>query len=164
MSGAPWFKMFPRDWISGTRGLSDRARGVYIDLIVRIHDLGRPLDHDERDLCRYLGYRDHRQLRPILKELTDAGKIEIKNGLITNGRAMNDVAKYNSYQKAGKKGGRPKKKDKNGTSGRPAGDQRATSGRTQGGGIKEKQHVSDNPPEARSQIPYLKIRAQAPIQ
>ena len=66
---------------------------------------------------------------------------------------MDDVAKYNSYQEAGKKGGRPKKKDKNATSGRPAGDQRATSGRTQGGGFKQKQRTSKNPPEARSQKP-----------
>ncbi|CCG40879.1 DUF1376 domain-containing protein [Magnetospirillum molischianum] len=55
MSGLFKFDFYTRDWISGTRELSDRARGVYVDLLVRMYDLGRPLDYDESDLCRFLG-------------------------------------------------------------------------------------------------------------
>ncbi len=48
MPGLFRFDFYPRDWVSGTRELSDRARGVYIDLLCRMYDLGRDLDYDEK--------------------------------------------------------------------------------------------------------------------
>ena len=162
MTGLTWFKFYPRDWISGTRGLSDRARGVYIDLLARMYDLGHGLDHDEKDLCRYLNYRDHRQLRPVLRELLDKGKIRLVDGLLINDRAMDEIALADQRSADGKKGGRPPKSAREGhqkgTNGRPAGDQRVTSGRTQGGGFKEKQTLSRNPPEPEPETRYQKER------
>lgn len=34
MSDMPWFKFFPADWLSGTRGLTATEAGVYIMLVV----------------------------------------------------------------------------------------------------------------------------------
>ena len=34
MSGLPWFKFFPKDWFLDTRDLSQRAKGIYVDLFV----------------------------------------------------------------------------------------------------------------------------------
>ena len=74
MAGLSRFDFYPRDWISGTWGLSDRARGVYIDLLARMYDLGRPLDYDPKELCRFLRYRDRRQLNPRRPSHPRAGR------------------------------------------------------------------------------------------
>jgi len=143
MTGLPWFKFYSRDWISGTRGLSDRARGIYVDLLARIYDLGRPLDYDERDLCRFLGYRDRRQLASVLNELVAAGKITIADGKITNGRAMAELAKSDRQREAGKKGGRPKTASRTA----PDGDLDAILRPSHGGDFEQNQVNSENPPE-----------------
>lgn len=105
--GLTRFDFYPRDWISGTRTLSDRARGVYVDLLAVMYDRGGAVKDDERWLCRFLGYRDARQLRPVIAELIREGKIEISDGWITNRRATQEIQKANERIDAGKKGGRP---------------------------------------------------------
>ena len=143
MAGLSRFDMYPRDWISGTRELSDRARGAYIDLLCRMYDLGRHLDHDERELCRFLGYRDHRQLRPVLDELITKGKIILDGGKLFNARTMREIEAAQQKIAAGKKGGRPRK---SGTSEAPARHQRASSDHFQGASIEENQGDNKNPP------------------
>lgn len=146
MSGRPWFRFFPRDWISGTRGLSDRARGAYIDLLARMYDLGRQLDYDERDLCRFLGYRDKQQLGPVIKELIDAGKIIVEDGKLSNERFQREMAAMDQATSNGKKGGRPAKQM---DQGHPPGAIPGTPPGTQprGTSSEENQVISRNPPE-----------------
>ena len=134
MSGLSRFDFFPRDWLSGTQSLSDRARGVYIDLLARMYDLGHPLDNDTKDLCRFLRYRDYRQLNPVLRELIEAEKIIVNgDGLLTNERFERELGAANLHIENSKKGGaaKAKKTRKKVTKPVPAGDQRATSGRAQ---------------------------------
>lgn len=173
MSGLPRFDFYPRDWISGTRGLSDRARGVYVDLLARMYDLGRPLDFDIRDLCRFLGYRDRRQLDPVLRELITAGKIAVVDGKLTNARALREIAAAHERIAAGKRGGRPRKK--------PAGNDRAGNEiasrsppdadldpiltRSQGVGTEQNQPLTCNTPSSilHRHIPFTNVKgAEAP--
>lgn len=174
MSGLSRFDFYPRDWISGTRGLSDRARGVYIDLLCRIYDLGRALDYDERELCRFLGYRDHRQLRPALDELLAKEKIVIADGKLINPRAMREIDAAMERIETGKRGGRPRKqkvaqpanRDEIGTRSAPEGDQLASSSRSQGSLFEQNQYVDCNAPSP-SPPPPIDIPptegAEAPI-
>ena len=51
MTGLFRFDFYPRDWITGTRGLSAKARGVYIDLIATMYDHGiNPYCRKERNI------------------------------------------------------------------------------------------------------------------
>lgn len=145
MNGLYRIDFYPRDWISGTRELSDRARGVYIDLLARIYDLGRPLDYDERDLCRYLGYRDRRQLIPVIKELADKGKIRIVDNLIVNDRAQREIAVAQERIAASKKGGSSPKPRKKGSRPGPERVLDAVLAPSQEGNIVEFQTHNGNP-------------------
>ena len=108
MTGLSRFNFFPRDWISGTRTLSMRARGCYIDLLAAMYDHGSPLEYDEAWLRKFLNLHDVRQLRPLITELVDAGKIKISDGKITNGRAMDEIEAAHNRVELARKGGKAK--------------------------------------------------------
>ncbi|MCZ6885044.1 MAG: DUF1376 domain-containing protein, partial [Alphaproteobacteria bacterium] len=111
MTGLSRFDFYPRDWISGTRELSAKARGVYIDLLTRMYDLGKRIDYDEKELCRFLSLHDRRQLRPILKELFDKDKIiATDDGKLTNGRFEKELEAANRHIEYSRKGGHAKAK------------------------------------------------------
>lgn len=74
MSDAPWFKFYPADWLSGTRGLNATEAGVYIALIAMMYDHGKPLAMDETRLARYCG-ASLRQFAAALSRLVEDGKI-----------------------------------------------------------------------------------------
>ena len=164
MAGLFRFDFYPRDWISGTRELSDRARGAYIDLLCRMYDLGAPLDNDERELCRFLGYRDHRQLRPVLAELLRKGKLIQVDGKLSNARAMREIGAAADRITTGKKGGRPrnrlapppaKAEDEIGTRTAPAGDHEASTSRSHEGCIEQNQSPSAYPSPSPSPSPKI---------
>lgn len=151
MTGLSRFDFYPRDWISGTRELSDRARGVYIDLLARMYDIGRPLDYDEKDLCRFLGYRDSRQLLPVINELVTKGKVEIVDGKITNARAAREIEAAQERMDNGRKGGRPRRRNaecppETGTSEAPARHQQARRSHVPKAGFVENQCDNEKPP------------------
>ena len=108
MSGLYRFDFYPRDWLTGTQDLSDRARGLYITLIAAMYDLGKPLSYDERYLRTLGGYGSVRSLRHVLRELLDKGKVRVENGLLVNDRVMSEIAKAQAAIRNGKKGGRPR--------------------------------------------------------
>ncbi len=148
MNGLSRFDFYPRDWISGTRELSAKARGVYIDILARMYDLGRPLDYDEKDLCRFLSLHDRRQLTPILNELFDKGKLRRVGDKITNGRFERELNKAHTNIENGKKGGRPplKENDNAPSKSHSQGVVKPLSTRIEGGSFEENQTHSQNPP------------------
>lgn len=137
MAGLSRFDFYPRDWISGTRTLSVKARGAYIDLLAAMYDRGGALEYDETWLRKFLGLRDVRQLRPLIRELTDEGKIEIINGEITNGRAMSEIEAAEKRVELARAGGRAKAK--NASKSPPERVQQASNPRTDGAGFVENQ-------------------------
>lgn len=88
MAGAGFsFTFYVRDWLTGTRLLTFEERGLYIDLLALIYERrGKFAMPSEADFCRMLGC-DPRVLRRVLGRLVILGKIEVKNGVISNGKA-----------------------------------------------------------------------------
>jgi uncharacterized protein YdaU (DUF1376 family) len=93
MPGLSRFDFYPRDWHLDTRDLTNAAKGIYIDLLASIYARGAPLPHDEHELCRICGCATVRSLRPLLRELLDKQKLRLVDGHLTNGRAMEEIAK-----------------------------------------------------------------------
>jgi uncharacterized protein YdaU (DUF1376 family) len=102
MPGLSRFDFYPRDWLSGTRLLSDRAKGCYVDLLCAMYDRGGPLPYIENELVSLCGYKNVRSLRHVLKELFEKGKIEEVDGYITNARAISEIAKANQRIEKGR--------------------------------------------------------------
>ena len=94
MTGLFRFDFYPRDWITGTRGLSLEARGAYIDLLAAMYDHGGPIRHDEKYLCGLLSLKRTATLRRVLAELSTSEKIVIAHGMLLNARAETEIASY----------------------------------------------------------------------
>jgi uncharacterized protein YdaU (DUF1376 family) len=105
MAGLSRFDFYPRDWHLDTRDLSNAAKGVYIDLLATMYARGGPLPLDERELCRLCGCATVRSLRPLLYDLIAKGKLTLINGHLTNGRAMEEIAKFERQRALGCEGG-----------------------------------------------------------
>ncbi len=106
MSGLSRFDFYPRDWHLDTRDLSNAAKGVYIDLLASMYARGGPLPDDERELCRLCGCATVRSLRPLRAELLTRGKLKLIDGYLTNGRAMEEIAKAERQKLVSSKGGK----------------------------------------------------------
>ena len=106
MPGLSRFDFYPRDWHLDTRDLSNAAKGVYIDLLASMYARGAPLPSDERELCRLCGCATARSLRPLLGELLDKGKLKLVDGHLVNGRAMEEIAKFDRHKAISSKGGK----------------------------------------------------------
>ena len=110
MAGLSRFDFYPRDWHLDTRDLSNAAKGVYIDLLAAMYARGGPLPMDEREICRLCGCATTRSLRPLLSELIAKGKLKLINRHLTNGRAMEEIAKFERQMALSSKGGKARSK------------------------------------------------------
>jgi uncharacterized protein YdaU (DUF1376 family) len=90
MSDLPWFKFFPADWLSGTRGLTAMEAGVYITLVAMMYDHAKPLSMDETRLARYCGATP-RQFAAALARLVEEGKIVILPEGLWNARVASEL-------------------------------------------------------------------------
>lgn len=107
MPGLTRFDFYPSDWLADTYGLSDRALGLYINILALMYKHGGPLRYDEQELCRMVGcYRNVRSLRAVLPELLDKGKLHIIDGMLVNHRAMEEIEKANAVIERGRMGGK----------------------------------------------------------
>jgi uncharacterized protein YdaU (DUF1376 family) len=106
MPGLSRFDFYPRDWHLDTRDLSNAAKGVYVDLLASMYARGGPLPMDERELCRLCGCATARSLRPLLGELLNKGKLKLVDGHLVNGRAMEEIAKFDRQKVISSKGGK----------------------------------------------------------
>lgn len=106
MAGLFRFDFYPKDWFLDTRDLSCAAKGAFIDILCAIYARGAGIPNDERDLCRITGCATARSLRPLLAELLDKGKLKLVDGLVINGRAAEEIAKYERLRAGGRKSGK----------------------------------------------------------
>jgi hypothetical protein len=67
---------------------------------------GAPLPSDERELCRLCGCATARSLRPLMGELLNKGKLKLVDGHLVNGRAMEEIAKFDRQKVISSKGGK----------------------------------------------------------
>jgi len=82
------------------------GKGVYIDLLASMYARGGPIPTDERELCRICGCSTARSLRPLLAELISKDKLKLEDGHLTNGLAMEEIAKFERRKAISSKGGR----------------------------------------------------------
>ena len=74
MSGPPWVRFFPSDWLAGTRGLSAIESGVYITLVALMYERGGPLTENRGRLARVCG-TSNKRFEMALSALIGHGKI-----------------------------------------------------------------------------------------
>lgn len=93
MSGLPYYKRFPRDFLDGTIGMDLETKGAYAILLDLIYYRGGLLQEDDGYIAGQLGcsVRKWRVIKLALQTWPNAngttGKITIKSGFITNPRA-----------------------------------------------------------------------------
>jgi uncharacterized protein YdaU (DUF1376 family) len=90
MSGDPWFRFFPSDWMSGVSGLSAAERGVYVSLLALMYDRNGPLVRDDGRLSRQCGLPKAGFVR-ALDGLIATGKIIFEEGCLFNLRAKSEL-------------------------------------------------------------------------
>lgn len=115
----PYFRFYPSDFMNGVRGLTAQEVGVYTMILCRIYEDGGPIEMHLKRLSTYCGMRE-KTFETVMKNLIDLGKIELKNGMISNSRADIEITnrlhdlKINS--KAGKASAEKRKEKQQETS------------------------------------------------
>lgn len=109
MSGRPWYKRYPVDFIHGTMGLSLEEKGAYSLLLDLIYDRGGPIVDDARYLAGVCGV-SVRKWTSLREKLIEAGKIVAVDGALTNSRAEKEIENlakfFRERAESGAKGGR----------------------------------------------------------
>ncbi len=90
MTGAPWNKRYPLDFIDGTIGMSLEQKGAYCIILDLIYTHGGSIPDDESWLAGVCG-ESVRKWKTIRAALVEAGKIVIEDGVITNSRARKEL-------------------------------------------------------------------------
>jgi len=91
MSGEPWFRFFPSDWLSGVSELTAAERGVYMTLLAIMYDHGDAIERDDARLSRQCGLPKVGFAR-ALDGLVSTGKILVENGRLTNSRVKIELS------------------------------------------------------------------------
>lgn len=83
MSGPPWFKCFPSDFLNGVLDLTPDELAVYTVCIMRMYDEGKPIPDDAERIARRVNMR-MTTCKKVLNSLCDAGKLTRRDGVLTN--------------------------------------------------------------------------------
>lgn len=87
---APWVKFFTSDFLTGVGDLAADEIGVYTVILALMWDRGAPIPDDPAWLARRSG-TSTRRFNQIRAKLIAAGKLEARNGLLGNRRAIAEV-------------------------------------------------------------------------
>lgn len=90
---AAFLKFYTGDYTAGTIGFDLEQRGFYTECLFRMWERKGGLPYDERWLARSLQC-DPRTVRRLLLFLIDAGKLVVRDGLVTNTRMAKEIAEY----------------------------------------------------------------------
>lgn len=91
---APWFKMYPQDYMDGTSALTWEEKGVYGDILALIYIHDGPLPDDDRWMAHAL-HGDLRAWRRVKAALVNKKKIKVTSAGIVNDRAMKELIARN---------------------------------------------------------------------
>lgn len=86
----PWFKFYPSDWLSGTRGLTPAETGVYVTLICMMYENDGKIAHNDARLARRCGCTAA-SFKKILKNLLSEDKLVEMEGFLTNERVEKEL-------------------------------------------------------------------------
>jgi uncharacterized protein YdaU (DUF1376 family) len=111
MSGQPWYRHNPRDFLDGIVGMTPDLIGAYIVCLDLIYARGGPIPNDARWLSGTMGCST-RAAASLVSQLIDRGKLVNENDHLTNERALTElvISEKNARNAAetGAKGGRTK--------------------------------------------------------
>lgn len=119
MSARPWHKRYHSDALTGYACLSLEQRGAYTTLLDAMYDTGGEpgIIDNERRIAGLLDVST-RRWRVLRAELIELGKIEERDGLLTNSRYLRELEKQRRISEkranAGQKGGKAKAENSQG--------------------------------------------------
>jgi uncharacterized protein YdaU (DUF1376 family) len=93
----PYYKKYSKDFLEGTAGMPGELKGAYCVLLDLIYIQQGACPDDPYYISGNLGY-SVRKWNKFKKELLELGKIELKNGIISNKRADKEVLILSKYQ------------------------------------------------------------------
>ena len=109
MSGQPWYRHNPRDFLDGIVGMTPDLIGAYIVTLDLIYARGGPIPNDARWLGGAMGCKE-RAAAGLVQRLLDAGKLSLVDGALSNVRAANEIQNAEQFSKnqivSGGNGGR----------------------------------------------------------
>ena len=109
MSGRAWYSHYPLDFLGGVVGMPPEEIGAYVVIIDLIYARGGPIPNDPRWLSGNMG-ASPRKASALVERLVERGKLHLENGLISNRRAADELAKSAEFssklQNSGQIGGR----------------------------------------------------------
>lgn len=97
MTGLPYYKAYPRDFLESTAGMTFEEKGAYRLVLDLIYMQSGRLPDDSRYVAGLLGC-SVRKWNALREALIDRGKIHCENGIISNFRADKELEKTRKYQ------------------------------------------------------------------
>jgi uncharacterized protein YdaU (DUF1376 family) len=111
MTGMPWFRFFPSDWLGGTRGLTSSEAGVYITLIALMYERGGKIEANHARLSRLCG-ASNSAFGKAMETLIDDEKIVVIDGLYTNKRVLEELSYRSEKEEVAKKAAKSRWEEK----------------------------------------------------
>lgn len=109
MSGQPWYRHNPRDFLDGVVGMTPDLIGAYIVTLDLIYARGGPIPNDARWLSGMMGCST-RAATSLVERLVYMGKLHLADGSLSNERARNeletDAKRARNAAETGANGGR----------------------------------------------------------
>lgn len=104
-SRIPYFDFYPTDFMRGVRGLTATEVGIYTMLLCRIYEENGPVEYHPVRLSAYCGTRES-VLTKAVDRLIVLGRIEVRDGMLSDDRAMKEIGiretKLKNSSRAGK--------------------------------------------------------------
>lgn len=82
------------DWAESCQGLALEEEALFLRLTLKMHSREGGLPDSDRDNARILGGLDPRVFRRLKDRLIKLGLIEVRDGLLVNDRALEEVEKF----------------------------------------------------------------------
>lgn len=93
MTSRNWYKRYPADYLAGVMVLNVEQKGAYSTILDMIYDRGAPIPDESQCLARIIGC-SVRKWHALKEQLIAMGKIEVKDGFISNKRAEKTLENY----------------------------------------------------------------------
>jgi uncharacterized protein YdaU (DUF1376 family) len=107
MSGRPWYKHYPSNFITGCLNLSLEEIGAYIIILDHIYDRGGPVPNDTVWLARSMGGCHPNKALNLVRLLVEKGKIfKTEDGMLSNKRAVQVMRDGDREEDGRREGGR----------------------------------------------------------
>lgn len=88
-----WFKFDIDAWFAGTKGLTARERGDYVNIIAALYDGDGEIPEDPERLRRILDLRNPADALAAVARLVARGKLTVEGGVIRNRRVSVEVGR-----------------------------------------------------------------------